>query len=69
MRTLPQGTHVISPRGRLGRLWHAFWHQWVILAAYWRAAWCGKWSEPKETKPATKKERRKAQKEYDRLSK
>lgn len=73
MRTLPQGTIVSRPRGRIMRLWLCLvWYQWRVLWSLWRSAWVGAGPGGVARIPGkklTKKERNRARKAYEKLTK
>lgn len=72
MRTLPTGTIVSRPRGRLMRLLLCLvWYRWVVLWSLWRSAWAGAPGGGVATIPrkVTKKDRNRARKAYQKLAK
>lgn len=69
MRTLPQGTIISRPRGRIKRLLLCLLvYQWVVLVKLWRSAWVGLPAGTpgivQEQKKITKKNRRKIERDY-----
>ena len=73
MRTLPQGTIISRPRGRIKRLLLCLLvYQWVVLVKLWRSAWVGLPAGTpgivQEQKKITKKNRRKMAEAYRKAS-